>query len=41
MDEESDWDHNVEVDAVEGQVVCVSREDVLLTLNEMKTGNAH
>ena len=35
MNEENDWDHNVEGYAVEGQVVCVSREDVLLALNEM------
>ena len=26
MNEENDWDHNVEADAVEGPVVCVSRE---------------
>ena len=38
MNEENDWNHNVKGDAVEGQVVCVSREDVLQTLNEMKTG---
>ena len=25
MDEENDWDHNMEGDTVEGQVVCVSR----------------
>ena len=25
MNEENDWDHNVEGDAVEDQVVCVSR----------------
>ena len=25
MNEENDWDHNVEGDAVEGPVVCVSR----------------
>ena len=30
MDEENDWDHNVEGDAVEGPIVCVSREEVLL-----------
>ena len=30
----------MEGDAVEGQVVCVSREEVLQTLNEMKTGKA-
>ena len=32
--EENDWDHNVEGDAVEGPVVCVSREEVLQALNE-------
>ena len=40
LNEENDWDHNVEGDTVEGPVVCVSREDVLQALNEMKTGNA-
>ena len=39
MNEENDWDHNVEGDAVEGPVVCVSRE-VLQALNEMKTGKS-
>ena len=34
MNEENDWDHNVEVDAVEGPVVYVSREEVLQALNE-------
>ena len=38
MNEENDWDHNVEGDAVEGPVVCVSREEVLQALNEMRTG---
>ena len=28
----------MEGDAVEGPVVCVSREDMLQALNEMKTG---
>ena len=28
------WDHSVEGDAVEGIVVCVSREEVLQALNE-------
>ena len=37
MNEENDWDDNVEGDAVEGPVVCVSRK-VLLALNEIKTG---
>ena len=38
MNEENDWDHNVEGDAVEGPVDCVSRE-MLQALSEMKTGN--
>ena len=38
MKKENDWDHNVEGDAVEGPVVCVSIEEVLLALNEMKKG---
>ena len=29
MKEENDWDHNVERDAVERPVVCVSREEVV------------
>ena len=41
MNEENDWVHNVEGDAVEGPVVCVSREEVLQASNEMKTGKAH
>ena len=40
MDEENDWDHNVEGDAVKGPVVCVGREEVLQALNEMKSGKA-
>ena len=40
MNEENDWYHNVEGDAVEGLVVCVSREEVLQAINEMKTGKA-
>ena len=40
MNEESDWNHKVEADAVVGPVVCVSKEEVLQTLNEMKTGKA-
>ena len=36
----SDWNLNVEGDAVEGPVVCESRDEVLETLNEMKTGKA-
>ena len=37
MNEGNDWDLNVEVDAVEGPVVCVSREEMLQALNKMKT----
>ena len=29
MNEEHDWDHNVEDDAADGAVVCLCREDVL------------
>ena len=36
MNEENDWDHNVEEDAVEGPVVCVNREQVLQALNEIR-----
>ena len=38
MIEENNWDRNVEGDTVEDPVVCVSREEVLQALNEMKTG---
>ena len=37
MKEENDWDHNEEVNVVEDPVVCVSREEVLQALNELKT----
>ena len=40
MNEENDWNRNVEGDAVEGPVACVCREEMLLALNEMKTGKA-
>ena len=40
MNEENDWDHNVEGDAEEGPVVSVSREEVLQALIEIKTGKA-
>ena len=33
MNDENDWDRNVEGDAVKGPVVCVSREEVLQALN--------
>ena len=35
MNEENDWDHNVE-----GPVVCVRREEVIQVLNEIKTRKA-
>ena len=35
MNKENYWNRNVEGDAVEGPVVCVSREEVLQALNEM------
>ena len=34
LNEENDWDRNVEGDAVEGPVVCVGREEVLQALKE-------
>ena len=40
MNKENDWDHNVEGNAVKGPVVCVSREEIVQELNEMKTGKA-
>ena len=39
MNEENDWGHNVEGDAIEGPVICVSREEVLQALNEKKKKN--
>ena len=36
MIEENDWDHNVEGDAVEGQVVCVSIEEMLQALKGLE-----
>ena len=38
INEENDWERNVQGYAVEGPIVCVSREEVLQALNEMKTG---
>ena len=40
MNEEIDYDHNVEGDTVEGSVDCVSREEVLQTLCALKAGKA-
>ena len=37
MNEENDWDHNVEGDAVEVPVNCVSIDKVVQALNEMKS----
>ena len=37
MNEENDWDHNVEGDAVERPVVCVERK---CYRHQMKTGKA-
>ena len=34
MNEENDLDYDVEGDAVEGPVVCASREEVVQALNE-------
>ena len=39
MNDENNWDHNME-DALEGPVVCVSRNEIVLVLNVMKTGKA-
>ena len=38
MNEENDWDHDMNGDAVEGPVVCVCSEEVLQALNYMKAG---
>ena len=40
MNEENDWDHNVEGDAVDVTLVCIGREEVLQALNEIKTGKS-
>ena len=41
MNEENDCNHNVEGDAVEDRVDCVSGEEVVEALDKMKTGEAH
>ena len=41
MNDENDWDRNVEGDAVDDPVVCASSEEMLQTLNEMKPGKAN
>ena len=38
MNEGNEWGHNVDGDAVDGPVVCVSREEVLQALNENSKG---
>ena len=37
MNEENDWDRNVEGDTVEDPVVCVGREEVLQAMNGLRT----
>ena len=39
MNEENDLGHNVEGDAIEGPVICVSREEVLKALTGNKKKN--
>ena len=39
MKGENHLDHNVEGDAVEGPVVCISKEEVLQALHENKKKN--
>ena len=40
MNEENEWDQNVEADLVEGPVERVSREEVVKALGKMKAGKA-
>ena len=40
MNEENEWDQNVQADLVEGPVERVSREEVVKALGKMKAGNA-
>ena len=40
MNEENDWDNNVEGGAIEGSAVCVCIQEVLHALNEMETVKA-
>ena len=37
MNEENDWGHSVEGDVAEDSVDCVSREEVVHALSDMKT----
>ena len=39
LNEDNDWDHNVEGGTIE-PVDCVSREEIVPAINEMKTGKA-
>ena len=38
MSGQNGWDHDVEGNVVDGPVECVSRDEVVQALNEMKTG---
>ena len=38
MNEENEWDQNVQADLVEGSVERVSREEVVMVLGKMKAG---
>ena len=40
MNEENEWDQNVQADLVEGPVERVSREEVVKALGKMKVGKA-
>ena len=40
MNEENEWDQNVEADLVEGRVERVSREEVVKALGKTKAGKA-
>ena len=40
VNEDNDWDRNMEGDAVEGPAVCVVREEVLQASNKTSTGKA-
>ena len=40
MNEENEWDQNVQADLVEGPVEKVSREEVVKALGKMKAGKA-
>ena len=40
MNEENEWDQMVETSVVEGPVECVSKEEVVKAIKDMKTGKA-